>query len=118
MDCPEWIKKYDAGGELLQEGLEVEGLAVGGVVDLLDEPEDELVFGIESEGAGSEKDISCISSSLAGIGIEGEEGVQFGNAVGAEHWVLGTDVLGKHCLQLFLLDLTLGHYGSGCENKI
>lgn len=113
MDCPEWNKKYDAVGELLEEGLEVESLAIGGVVDFLDEPEDEFVLGIKSEGAGSEKDISCISSSLARIGIEREEGVQFGNAIGAEHWILGTDVLGKHCLELLLLNLTLGHYGSG-----
>lgn len=75
MDCPESMKKYDAVGELLEEGLEVESLAVGCVVDFLDEPEDEFIFGIKSEGASSEKDISCISSPLARIGIEGEEGV-------------------------------------------
>lgn len=113
MDCPEWMQKYDAVGELLEEGLEVEGLAVGGLVDFLDESEDKLVLGIKSESASSEEDISGISSSLARIGIEGEEGVQFGNAFGTEHWVLGADVLGKHCLELLLLDLTLGHYGSG-----
>lgn len=112
------MKNYDAGGELLQEGLKVKGLAVGSFIDFLDESEDELILDIKSEGASSEKDISCIGSSLTRIGIEREEGVQFRNAFGAEHWVLGTDVLGKHCLEFLLLDLTLGHYGSGCENKI
>lgn len=64
------MKKYDAVGELLQEGLEVKGLTVGGVIDFLDESVDEFILGIKSESAGSEKDISCIGSSLTRIGIE------------------------------------------------
>jgi hypothetical protein len=85
---------------------------VSGVVDLLDQPEDQLVFGIESESTGSEKDFSDIGSSLARISVEVEEGLELSNALSAEDRILGADVLGKDCFELFLLDLFLGHDGS------
>lgn len=78
-------------------------------MDLLDEPIDELVFGVKSEGGGSEEDISDIGPSLPGVSIEREDCVEFSDMVGAEHWIFSTDVLGKDSLQLLLLDLSLRH---------
>ena len=68
-------KKYDAGGEFLEESFKVEGVSTGGVIDFLEKSEDKLVFGLKAEGAGSEEEFSDISPSLSGVGIEGEEGV-------------------------------------------
>lgn len=82
---------------------------MGPVVDLLEESEDELVFVVESEGAGGDEEFADIGPSLAGIGVEGEEGVQFLDAVGGEDGVLGSDVLGEDCLELLLLGFALGH---------
>lgn len=78
-------------------------------MDLLDEPEDELVLGVESEGGGGEEDVPDIGPPLPWVGVEGEDCVEFGDVVGAEHWIFGADVLGEHSLQLLLLDLSLAH---------
>lgn len=82
---------------------------MGGVIDFLEEAEDELVLGIESESACSEEDLSDISASLARVGIEGEEGMEFGNAFRSEDGVLGSNILSQDCLELFLLNFTLRH---------
>jgi hypothetical protein len=87
--------------------LEVQSGSVGGVVDFREESEDKLVFVIESESAGCDQQISDISSSLSGIGIEGEEGVKFLDVIGREDWVLGSDVFGEDGLEFFLLSFSL-----------
>jgi hypothetical protein len=96
-------------GEFLQELFEVKGGAVGAVVDFLEEAEDELVLGVESERAGGEEDLADIGPALTGVCVEGEEGMQFGDALGSEDGVLGSDVLGQHGLEFLLLDFSLRH---------
>jgi hypothetical protein len=97
---------------------EVEGVAVGAVIDLLEESEDELVFEVESEGASGDEEFADIGSSLPGIDVKGEEGVQFLNGFGGEDGVLGSDVLGEDGLELLLLGFALGHLDLLVKNKI
>ena len=81
MDFPEWYQKYDADGELLEEPFEVESVAAGGVLDLMEKAEDKLILRVESEGACSEEEFSDISSALAGVSVEGEEGMELLDAL-------------------------------------
>lgn len=76
-------------------------------MDLVEESEDELVFGVEAEGGGGEEDITDIGSALTGVGVEGEDCVQLSNVVSTEDRVFGSDVLGKDCLKILLLELSL-----------
>lgn len=73
--------RYDSVGELSQELLEVERGSVSGVVGFLNKPEDEFILGIETESAGSHEHISDVCSPLPGVGIEREEGVEFGDVL-------------------------------------
>jgi hypothetical protein len=73
MGFPTLLEYYNAVGELLQEGFEVKGLSMGSIMDLLNQSEDEFVFGTETEGVSSEKDFSYISSSLARVCVKGEK---------------------------------------------
>ena len=98
---------YHAVGDFLEELFEVEGSAVGAVIDLLDESEDQLVLGVEAEGARSHQQVPHIGSPLPRVGVEREQCVQLGDVLRREHWVLGGDVLAQHGLQLLILDLSL-----------
>lgn len=73
----------------------------------LQQPEHELVFLVEAEGASSHQEFSDICSPLPGVGVEREESVELGDSVGREYCVFGANVLGKHCLELFCLDIPL-----------
>ena len=101
------MERYDLGGEFLEESLEVEGLAVGAIMHLLQQPEHELVFLVEAEGAGSEEEFPDIGSPLPGVGVEREESVELSDSVGGEYCVFAANVLGEHCLQLLCLDFPL-----------
>lgn len=101
--------KYDSVGELSQELFEVKRGSVSGVVDFLNKSEDEFILGIETESAGSHEHISDVCSSLPGVGIEGEEGVELGDMFWRENWVFGGDVFGEDGLEFFFLNLLLGH---------
>lgn len=101
------MERYDLGGKFLEESLEVKGVAVGRIMDFLQQPEDELVFLIETKGASSEQEFSDIGSSLSRVGVEREESVELSNSIWGEYCVFGANVLGKHCLQLLLLDIPL-----------
>lgn len=79
------------------------------VVNVLKDSEDELVFGVKTKSAGSDKQISNICSSLSGISVEGEESVQFGDVFGREDRVFGCNVFCEDGLEFFLLDFLLGH---------
>lgn len=76
------MERYDPSGEFLQESLEVESVAVGGIMHLLQQPEHELVFLVEAESASSQKEFSDIGSSLPGVGVEREESVELGDSIG------------------------------------
>jgi hypothetical protein len=78
-------------------------------VDFLKHSEDELVFLVEAEGGGGQEDISDVSPSLSGVGVEGEEGVELGNGFRGEDGVLGSDVLGEDGLEFLLLNFLLAH---------
>lgn len=88
------------------------------VIDFLEESEDELVFMVESEGAGSDEQFANISSSLPGISVKGEEGVQFLNVLSGEDGILASDILGEDCFELLLLGFALGHLDLLVKNKI
>lgn len=62
-------KSYNSGCEFLEESFEVQGISSGMIVDLLDEPIDELVFGVKSKCGGGEKNISNIRPSLPWVSI-------------------------------------------------
>ena len=74
--------EYDSVCELSQELFEVKRSTVGSIVDVLNDSEDDVVFLIEPESGGSDKEVSDISSSLSGIGVEGEQSVKFGDMLG------------------------------------
>jgi hypothetical protein len=82
---------------------------MGSIVDLLDQPKHELVFSTQSQSISSEKDFPHISSPLARVCIETEEGVQLGNSFWAEDWVLRSNIFGEDCFKLFILYFFLGH---------
>ena len=101
------MERYDLGGNFLQESLEIEGVAVGRIMHLLQQSEHELVFLVEAESTGGEEEFSDIGSPLPGVGVEREESVKLCNSIGGEYCVFGANVLGEHCLELFLLDIPL-----------
>lgn len=76
-------------------------------MDLVEESEDELVFGVEAEGGGGEEDVADIGSALAGVGVEGEDCVELSDVVGSEDGIFGSDVLGEDGLKILLLELSL-----------
>ena len=78
-------------------------------MNLLEESEDEFVFGVEAQGAGSHEEVSDVSSSLPGVGVEREESMEFDDVIGGEDGVFGGDILGEHGLEFFLLDFSLRH---------
>jgi hypothetical protein len=100
---------YQSLGDLLEELLEVEGSAVGAVIDVLEETEDELVFGVEAESAGSDEEVASVCSSLSGVCVEAEEGVELLDVLGRQHWVLGGDVFAEDGLEFLVLNLFFGH---------
>ena len=101
---------YHALGELLKELLEVECLATSAVLDVINDAEHELVFGIESKSAGSHEELPDISPAHPRVTVEAEQGMNFSNGFGGEDRVLGADVLGEHSLEFLLLCVTLaGH---------
>lgn len=51
------------------------------IMNFLEESENKFIFGVEAEGAGGDKQISDISSSLPGVCVEREQGVQFSDVV-------------------------------------
>lgn len=73
----------------------------------LKQSEHELVFLVEAEGASGHEEFSDIGSPLPGVSVEREESMELGNSVGREYCVFGANVLGKHSLQLFCLDIPL-----------
>lgn len=62
---------------------------MSGILDLLEESENEFVFVVESEGACGHEEIANICSSLSGVSVKREECVEFGDVLGGEDWVLG-----------------------------
>ena len=82
---------------------------MGAVEDILKEAEDQLVFGVKAEGGGGDEEISDVGSSLAGVGVEGEEGVQLSDVFRGEHGILDGDVLAQNSPEFLFLDLLLGH---------
>jgi len=82
---------------------------MGGVMDFREKSEDELVFGVKAKGAGSQENVSDISSSLSGISIKWEESVKFSDMFGRENWVFGGNIFAKDGFEFFVLDLLLGH---------
>ena len=54
---------------------------MSGILNLVEQSENVLVLGVESESAGSEEDFAGIGTALPGIGIEGEEGMEFSDAL-------------------------------------
>ena len=67
------------------------------------------MLGIKSESLGSLEKFSHISSSLSGIGIEGEECVQFCDVFGGKDSIFSGDVLTEHSLKFLCLDFSLRH---------
>lgn len=67
------------------------------------------MLGVKAEGGGGDEEISNVGSSLAGVGIEGEESVQLSDVFRGEHGILEGDVLAEDSLEFLFLDLLLGH---------
>lgn len=76
------MERYDPSGKFLQESLEVESVAVGGIMHLLQQSEHELVFLVEAESASSQQEFSDIGSPLPGVSVEREESMEFGDSIG------------------------------------
>ena len=55
------------------------------------------------------EEVSAIGSSLSGVSVEGEEGVEFGDVFGEEYGVLGGDVFCEDGFELFFLDFLFAH---------
>lgn len=70
---------YQLGSEILEEGLEVNGIALPGVGDLLEGVEDELILGIEAESPRGDEHVTNVGLAVSRIGIEGEHIVKFGD---------------------------------------
>ena len=62
--------------------LEVKGSSVGAVINFVEKSEDELVFSVEAESAGSHESVSDVGSSLSGVSVKAEESVKFSNVIG------------------------------------
>lgn len=92
-------------GDFLEETFEVKSCSVSAIIDVLKEAEDEFVFSIESEGAGSDEEITGVSSSLSGVCVEAEEGMEFFDVFGGEHGIFGGNVLAENLLEFFVLNL-------------
>ena len=101
------IKNYDSGGECFKEFLKVE--SISWVSDFLEDSEDDLVVVVKPKGAGSHENVLDIDSSLPGIGVEWEKGVDFGDGIGSEDGVFSGDILGEDGLKVFGLDFLFGH---------
>ena len=98
-------------GEFLDEALEVKRSSSSWVIDVHDQLEDDLVLLVESKSLGSLEEISAVSSSLPGIGIEWEESMELSDVLWWEDGVFGGDVLSKNGLEFFGFDLSFAGHG-------
>ena len=98
-------------GEFLDETLEVKRSSSSWVIDVHDQLEDDLVLLVKSKSLGSLEEISAVSSSLSGIGIEWEESMELSDVLWWEDGVFGGDVLSEDSLEFFGFDLSFaGHW--------
>jgi hypothetical protein len=100
---------YDSCGKFLEETFEVESCSVGAVLDVLEDPEDKLEFGVKTESTGGHHEISDISPSLPGVSVEAKEGMEFRDVFRGEDGVFISNVFCEDCFELFLLDFFPGH---------
>ncbi len=99
-------------GELSEKALEVQCVAVVGLVDFLDGPVHELVFAFKSESLCCHEDISHLGPSLSGIGVQGEHGVKVGDEVLFEDGVFSTDGFCHDVLEVLFGQLLFRHFKS------
>lgn len=72
---PKYQMKYNFIGDLFQEALKVQSMPTGILMNLIQKPENYLIFGIETKSWSSQKDIPNISSALSGVSIERKDGM-------------------------------------------
>lgn len=109
MDYPKLIRNYNSVGDLPQESFKVQSMTSSGIMNFLQESEDNFVFGVKSESWGGEKDISNICSMLPRVSIQGEDLMNLGNVIRTKDGVFRSNILGKDGFEFFLLELFFWH---------
>ena len=82
---------------------------MGGIGNVLDQSEHDFIALVESESAGSDEEVSGVSLSHAGVGVETEELVQFSDVFGGEDWVLGDEGFAEDVLEFVGFNFSFGH---------
>lgn len=106
----EWVS--DFLGKLSQETFKVQSVASVGFIDFLNGSEYKLVLALEAKGLSGHQDISHLGSSLSGVGVQGEHGVEVCDEVFFEDGVFGSDGFCHDGFEVFFGQLSFGHFKS------